>query len=286
MAKKPGKQLATMKDLENLYAADAQVAARAAPAPEGIPRISANDQAFRIGDNLLPDPLTVIVVAEALLNVWYEEEYDPNNPSPPSCFALHDAVEGADKLMTADATSPNIQGGVDHKCAGCELNAFGSARKGRGKACANNRILCVVMADDPAFNDNQELRYAILQLSPTALTPWGKFVAALNKIEHRPPHGVITQFSFNRKDPVEQRRKAVIPLGYQPIKNLAMASKVLALRKEILESKILLRPLPVSVMDKAPRGREQKRPAARPRRGATMAKGKPTKAASAGRARL
>jgi hypothetical protein len=258
--KKPGKGLTTMKDMENLYAAEAQIAAKAAPAPEGVPRISANDQQFRIGDNELPDPLNVIVVAETLLNVWYEEEYDPDSPSPPSCFALHEAVEGADALMTADPTSPNIQGGPEHRCAGCEMNAFGSAEKGRGKACANTRQLCVVMADDPAFGDGQELRYAVLGLSPTALTPWGKFVSALNKIEHRPPHGVITSFSFNRKDPVQQKRKAVIPLGYKLITDIGMASKVRALRASLLESKILLRPLPVIAKD-APERKAKRAPA-------------------------
>lgn len=263
MAKKPGKALATMRDLENLYATEAQVAAKAAPAPEGIPRISANDQMFRIGDNELPDPLAVIVVAETLLNVWYEEEYDADSPSPPSCFALHEAVEGADRLMVADPSSPNIQGGPDHRCAGCEMNQFGSAEKGRGKACANTRQLCVVMADDPAFGDGQELRYAVLGLSPTALTPWGKFVAALSKIEHRPPHGVVAQFSFNKKDPVQQKRKAVIPIGYRLITDIGVAMKVKRLREELLESKILLRPLPV-VAREAPPKRATKKAAAKP----------------------
>src|ERR1700690_314643 len=110
MAKKPGKQLATMKDLEAYYATEAAEVAKAAPGTEGIPRISANDQSFRIGANLLPDPLAVIVVAETLLNVWYEDAYDPKNPAPPSCFAIGEAVEGGDKLLVAHPTSPNIQG--------------------------------------------------------------------------------------------------------------------------------------------------------------------------------
>ena len=287
--KKPGTAVATMKDLENLYAAEAAVAAKAAPSAEGTPRISANDYTFRIGELVLPDPLNVIVVAEALLNVWYEGDYDPDTAQAPSCFALGEAVEGGDKLMQPDPTSPNKQGDEDGKCAGCEMNQFGTAERGRGKACSNRRRLCLVMADDPAFNDQQDLRYAILDLSPTALSAWGKFVGGLNKVEHRPPHGVITRLSFNKNDPVDQRRKAVVPIGYQPITSLTMATKVHALRKEVLESSVLLRPLPVTVAEKAAPAKPARRqraaapvpptakPAAKPARGAKPATIKPAR---------
>lgn len=257
-AKKTGTALVSMKDIENMYAVDAVAAQKAAPAGEGVTRITANDYTFRVGDSILPDPLNVIVVAESLVNMYYDRDYDPAEKIPPACFAVGEAVENGAELMHAHPTSPNMQGGTnDHDCASCEMNRFGSAEKGKGKACTNTRQLAVVMADDKGFSDGSELKWAILSISPTGLQPWGKFVAGLANIVKRPPHGVVTQFSFNKSDPVEQRRKAVVAIGYKTITDVGVAQKVLALRKQILESKALLRPIPVG--DYVPPGQKPKK---------------------------
>jgi hypothetical protein len=256
--------LISMKEIEKLYQSEASEAAAAAPPPaEGVPRIVGKDGTFYLGEQVLPSPLNLIVIADAHLNVWYPDAYDPDSPSPPGCFALAPALQkdasGVDVVGTGEAalhahkTSPKIQGGAnDHDCATCELNKFGSAEVGRGKACANQRVLAVVMADDPAFKTNEALTWATLTISPTGLSPWGKFVTSLSKIERRPPHGAVIQFDFNRRDPVEQKRKAIIAAGYQLIQDPAVAMKVNALRRELLESKVLLRPLPVEVREKVP----------------------------------
>lgn len=268
--KTKGGALATMRDLEQAYAHEAAEAAAAAPQSEGAPRIVGKDGTFYLGEQVLPSPLEVIVVAEAHLNVWYEEAYDPDSPSPPGCFALAPALQrgpdGAnvdgtgEEALRAHATSPKMQGGPkDHDCAGCEMNKFGSAEVGRGKACANTRALAVVMKDDPAFGSKQPLTWAQMTLSPTGLSPWGKFVKGLSSIENRPPHGCVIQFDFNKRDPVEQKRKAIIAVGYQKIMDPGVATKVNALRKELLESKVLLRPLPVTAREALPqKGRASK----------------------------
>lgn len=249
--KTPGTSLVSMKDLEALYASDATAAVAAAPVAEGAARITANDYQFSVGETVLPDPLNVIVVAEALQHVYYDSKYVPGEKKPPACFAVGPATDAGDKVMHAHPTSPNIQGGTDnHDCVGCEMHKWGSAEKGKGKACTTNRQLAVVMADDPAFENGGELKYAILSISPTGLSPWGKFVQGLAGILKRPPHGVVTQFSFNKKDPVEQRRKAVIAIGYKPITDVGMAQKVNALRKTLLETKALERPMPVDGYEK------------------------------------
>ena len=261
---KRGKALSTMRELEALYATDARAAAAAAPAPEGPPRISAKDQVFWVNEQTLPDPLEVIVLAEAHLNVYYETDYDPENPSPPSCFAVGpvlqrdadgNAVPGTgEAALGAHPSSPDAQGGpaangIEHPCATCEMNQFGSARVGRGKACSNTRQLAVVMADDPALADPSkgEPRIAILGLSATALSPWGKYVNGLARIEGRPPHGVVTRFSFNKTDADERKRKAVVPIGYRLIEDGAVAVRAIELRREALESGVLVRPMPVEV---------------------------------------
>lgn len=246
-AKKAGTALVSMKDLEKFYAAEAQEAAAAAPIAEGQPRLVAKDYQFSIGERILPDPLNLIVVAEALQNVYYDTEYDPKEKSPPACFAVGPA-DGpkADDAMAAHATSPNPQGhGDERKCVGCPQNEFGSSPRGGGKACSNTRQLAVVMADDPGLHDGSPVQWAVLSLSPTGLRPWGKFVQGLANIAKRPPHGVVTQFSFNKADPKEANRKAVVAIGYKPITDVAVATRVRDLRKEILDGKLLVRPLPV-----------------------------------------
>lgn len=254
---KKSKELASMSDLEGLYAARAQEAAAAAPTTEGPPRIVGKDGTFWEGETALPDPLQCIVVAEALLHVWYEEAYDPENPAPPSCFATGN-VDPADpegkKTLHAHPSSPNIQGGPEnHDCGTCPLNQFGSAPVGRGKACANNRVLAIVMADDPALLDpKRELRWKTLTLSPTGLSSWGKYVKSIEREYKRPPEGVLTQFSFNKTDSDERRRKAVVPIGHALIRDPSVAVRINKLREEILASGVLTRPLPVEARAKPP----------------------------------
>ena len=245
--KKAGTSLVSMKDLEKFYATEAQEAAAAAPIAEGQPRLVAKDYQFSIGERILPDPLNLIVIAEALQNVYYDTEYDPKEKSPPACFPVGPA-DGpkAEDNLTAHPTSPSPQGhGDDRKCIGCPQNEFGSSQRGGGKACSNTRQLAVVMADDPGLTDGGPVQWAVLSLSPTGLRPWGKYVQGLANIAKRPPHGVVTQFSFNKQDPKESNRKAVVAIGYKPITDVAIATRVRDLRKEILDGKLLVRPLPV-----------------------------------------
>lgn len=245
-ARKKAGALVSMKEMEKWYAERGKAAAEAAPIAGGVPVISTKGEQFQIGDNLLPDELQLIVVAEALLNVYYDSEYDPANPTSPACFAVMPAEKGAETKIVSHETSPNRQGGVEFKCQGCEMNQFGSAERGKGKACGNYRRLAVVFADDPKLRDGSETpTWGILNLPPTSLGDWGKFVQGLERVEHRPPEGAIIKFTFDRKNPDSQKRKRVIAIGYQLIQDVGVAMKVRELREEILASGALVRPLPV-----------------------------------------
>lgn len=243
---KKGGALMSMKDIEKMYAVDAKAAADAAPVVGGVPIISTRGEQFQIGENLLPDVLELIVVAEGVLNIYYDSEYDPDNKAPPACFAVAVADKNVDATIVSHETSPNRQGGKDFKCLGCEMNAYGTAERGKGKACANKRNLAVVFADDKAIKSGEGTpTWGFLQLPPTSLSDWGKFIQGLDRVERRPPHGVIIKFTFDRKNPNERLRKRVIAIGYQKIDDPRTAMSVNALRKEILESGALTRPIPV-----------------------------------------
>jgi hypothetical protein len=241
-----GTALMSMKDIEDMYAVDAKVAADAAPVAGGPPLISTKGEQFQIGENILPDMLELIVVAEGVLRTYYDSDYDPDQKSPPACFAVAVADKNVDATIVSHESSPNRQGGKDFKCQGCEMNAFGTAERGKGKACGEYRRLAVVFSDDKALSSGEgNITWGYLNLSPTALGDWGKFVQGLERVERRPPHGVIIKFTFDRKNPKEQMRKRVIAIGYQKISDPGVASRILKLRKEILESNTLTRPIPV-----------------------------------------
>jgi hypothetical protein len=248
--KKTGSQLISMKELEKMYASDAAEAAAAAPTVGGVRRITANDGVFMVDDIKLSDPLKCIVVAEGLLNVWYPEAYDSAHPTPPGCFAVGNAVKDGEKLLHAHPTSPQIQGGANgHDCATCEMNKFGSAEKGKGKACSNRRNLAVVLLDDPAFETGDDLEWLQLSISPTGLSAWGAYITELLSKAKRPPHGVLTAFTFNRDAKTASARKAVVPVKntWALITEPTVAIKVNELRKTILETGALVRPLPVDL---------------------------------------
>lgn len=99
------------------------------------------------------------------------------------------------------------------QCEGCEHNEWGSADKGRGKACKNRRKLALIAAGDVDRNGNftahddadafANAEIAHLGLPPTAIKAWAGYVKTLASSSLRPPHGVITRIQV-KSDPKTQ----------------------------------------------------------------------------------
>jgi hypothetical protein len=91
--------------------------------------------------------MIVIVAAWCLENVYYEEAFDPDNRTPPTCFAFCKDPELKNEMgpnpehMADPAFSPQSP-----TCHDCPQNQWGSAAKGRGKACGNRRRLACLPA--------------------------------------------------------------------------------------------------------------------------------------------
>ena len=66
---------------------------------------------------------------------WYGEEYDADKAQVPSCYALN-SDSPHDEAMDPQSSA----------CATCEKNKWGSAPKGRGKACREGARVIVVPA--------------------------------------------------------------------------------------------------------------------------------------------
>lgn len=138
--------------------------------------------------------MAVVIVDSLLVNAFYQGDYDPDSPQGPSCYAF-----GRDEKTMV----PHEECGEKQSdgCTDCPNNQFGSASKGRGKACKNGRRIAVIpaglinkqgvfeRAKDESFA-SEEVIY--LNLPPTSLQGFGAYVKQVAGALKRPPHGVIT----------------------------------------------------------------------------------------------
>jgi hypothetical protein len=105
---------------------------------------------------------TVVLRARGpLQKVFYINEYDPNaDGGAPDCFS-NDGERPDGSIATPQCDV----------CANCPQNAYGSARKGEGKACADNKILAL-------FLPNRGVHQ--LKITPASLKNWGMYVKKLS----------------------------------------------------------------------------------------------------------
>ena len=154
-----------------------------------IPFISTRGKKFAIGDSKLGAALTCVVLADVFDHAWYDRKYDPGSDDvfPPACFAIgHDQTN-----MSPHDDAPNKQ---DDACDGCALNEFGSSDNGKGKACRNGRRLLIASVDGGQVNFGD---LAIVNISPTALKGYSKYVKSINNIKKLPVWSVVTTLTFD-----------------------------------------------------------------------------------------
>jgi len=141
----------------------------------------------------------VIILDSLLENVFFKDEFDPDVIAAPTCFA-HGRLEKEMKphdLVVAANQAQHAQ------CAGCPKNVFGSADKGRGKACRNTRRLALIPAGTldahdkwvPFTKEDQFTSSVIgfMKLPVTSVKPYSVFVKQLAGVMHRPPFAIFTK---------------------------------------------------------------------------------------------
>lgn len=154
------------------------------------PRISIKGARFRIveGDTesvLDQTTLDVVIVGAnpRLSKTYYAKQWTPDaEPTGPDCFSL-DGVS-----PHPDSTEPQ-----NDLCASCPQNAWGSKVTPQGqqiKACADQKRLAVVAADDP------EGPVYLLQVTPAALKGLNQYHKELS-VRGIPPEIVKTKVSFD-----------------------------------------------------------------------------------------
>jgi len=210
----------------------------------GMPRVTHKSGVLRIdGKEVTDNKLKCVIVDYVFSKAYYEEEYDPEMTQTPVCYAFGREEKG----MAPHANAPKKQHEI---CTGCPHNVFGTAEKGRGKRCKDERRLGIVVeVNDPASIQQAEVRAisvppgslknwsAYLRKIPE-ITPTGNVRALLTEISARPAENAyvltfkpIDKLAKTMVQQIVHRREAVSTMLVQPYP--AIESKPKALRREV-----------------------------------------------------
>lgn len=188
-AKAPAKQIAVRKTGTDLATIDAELANEVANIKDAISQGSGNKMKVEVvGDFVTPDGMNlgneiqVVVVDFVSHNKFYTTAYDPQNPTPPDCYAMGRKINE----MAPEPDSPNIQ---NADCRTCPLNQFSSGQNGRGKACKNSRALAVLVVDpeNPDAHNEPDAPIYLLEIPPTGLRSFDGAVGHIARALNGPP---------------------------------------------------------------------------------------------------
>lgn len=155
------------------------------------------------GGQPIPENRMVAIVANHILeNVYYEGDFDPNDPRPPTCYAFgrdEAEMQPHDEVYEAELDQAE-------SCAVCDHNKWGSSDKGRGKACRNTRRLALLPAGSvnaagqfaPETNPEvlSRMSLGIMKLPVTSVKGWATYVQQITNVMKRPVWAVYTKISI------------------------------------------------------------------------------------------
>ena len=180
-----------------------------------------------------------VILGSIFENVWYDREYDPDDKE------VHDPICFAFNSINAQLAPPSaLKTAINKKCDGCPKNEFGSASRGKGKACRNYRRVAVVPWDSVEGKANTE-EIGIIRIAPTGLQTYAKFVNKIVTMGGKDPVQFVTQFAI---DQTQDYPKIKPPTIVEEIENQEMLSELLSLPyEEVLNQHAYsMTPTPVS----------------------------------------
>ena len=147
------------------------------------------------GEVIKSESLNAVILSSAFEHAYYEGDYDPDNMSGPTCYAIRLATTATSESI---APSPNCQEAMSEACNKCEYNKFGTARDGtgKGKACRQRRRIALVLEDD--LEDIGRAEVAYMTIPVTSSKEWALYVKELSTIYKRPPFAVVTEIKLVR----------------------------------------------------------------------------------------
>lgn len=249
--KAPKKTGAVNKYDEELAQFAQQYATMEDGATGSLPFISTKGGRLTFNGGEVPDGrMNVIVLDHILENHYYADSYDPDNPSSPVCFAFS---HGDEELVPHEKSSePQCE-----QCKGCPMNEFGSAERGRGKACKNIRRLAIITEDE--MEDPENATVAYLKVPVTSVKAWAGYVQQLANVMRIPPFAAVTEISIvpDAKSQFKLQFKLV-----EQISDKATIKELIAKRESIQQELVTpYQPMEVAEEEERPRGAK---PAAKP----------------------
>lgn len=203
------------------------------------------------GNQLPGNKVEVIVLASIQENQFFMGDYDPDSPQSPACYAFGRKEPGKELIMVPHEQAPQKQAS---SCAECEHFEWGSAEKGRGKACKEVRRLCLILADSlEVKNGIADAEEVFLKVPVTSVKAWSGYVQQIAGLK-RPPFAVVTEISVV-SDPKTQFR-----LQFKLVEQVkdAPTFEALLTRHKDAEAKIIT-PYPVfDEEEKSRRGSKKK----------------------------
>lgn len=161
------------------------------------------------GNPIKDNKMDVVVLDSIHENAYYTGDFDPDKPQPPSCYAFgRDEATMAPHPESADPQSKT--------CAECPHNKFGSAERGKGKACKNLFRMALISTAGLDATNVTDVEEAYLKVSVTSTKAWKGYVKGLKDTFKRPPFAVVTKvgvipdpktqhrFTFNIVDPLPE----------------------------------------------------------------------------------
>jgi len=166
--------------------------------------LSIRNGVMKLDDNPVKDnKFGASVVGYCFENAYYEGDFDPKNPTSPVCFAFGEVKMGEDAASTEARMAPHPDSAKpqSEKCSDCKKNQFGTADKGKGKACKNGRRLALLHEDyikKPGEIAGSPIVF--LKVPPTSIKPFSRHVKTIANVLEAPPFAVITEVSCRPDD--------------------------------------------------------------------------------------
>lgn len=197
-------------------------------------RISLKGGMFATGPNpedVIGTRLCAVIIDSVAINTYYEGAWEDGQKSVPKCYAygfppeeMRPHVESMKLHMdTFYPQTLNPATGEVGPCSGCKWNQFGTAQKGKGKACQNRDRLALIPAgqflqrkgsygydlqlfDDPSWFSSAEIHK--LDLPVLSVKPFREYSNKVIQTTGRPPWGVRTVIT------IEPRQEGAFTLSF------------------------------------------------------------------------
>lgn len=190
--KSTGKELAPWE--QRMAEMAEQAAETASSTGGGSPSIGTRGGRFKIDGQEVEGNVLEVVVLDFVVDVtYYEDDFDPDDITPPTAFALG---RNEKTLEWHEDSHPDYAG---QPLKDSPVFQWGSADKGRGKAAKSRRRLLVISGDD-LEEDIAAAEVRKLMVPVTSGKAWDAYVKQIRAAHGRAPCGVLTEISIKPDD--------------------------------------------------------------------------------------